>query len=77
MSRVNIRIHEKNRDGLDVEVPYLAGKLFKRWDIQRIDNFTLAAGTFGHFEAQLTRDQGLVTLVMKIKRIRPVAARDF
>ena len=77
MNRVNIRIHEKNRDGLDVEVPYLAGKLFKRWDIQRIDNFTPAAGPLGHFEAQLTRDQGLVTLVMKIKRIRPIAARDF
>src|SRR5713226_8101870 len=77
MCRVDVRVHEKNGDGLDVEFPYLAGKFFQRRDIQRIDDLTLAAHTLGYFEAQLTRDQGFVTLIMEIKWIGPVPAGDF
>src|SRR5438132_9659181 len=76
MARVDVGVHEKNSDGLDIEFPYLAGKFFKRWDIQRIDNFTLAVHPLGYFEAQLTRYQRFIPLIMEIKRIGPVAAGD-
>src|SRR5262245_14163369 len=77
MSRVDVGVHEKNGDRLDVEFSYFAGKRFQRWDRQRSDHFTLAVHPFGDFEAQLTRNQRFIPLIMKIKRIGPVTARNF
>ena len=77
MARIDVGVHEKNRDGLDIEFSYLTGKCFQRWDIQWINDFTFAPGSLGYFETQLPRNQWLVALIMKVKRIGPVAASDF
>ena len=77
MRRVDIRVHEEDRHRLDAEFSDFVGEFFQRRQIERRDDFSLAAHPLRHFEAKLARNQRFVALVMQVERIGPVAARDF